>query len=58
MVGHAVPALVDAARGADLLVVGSRGRGAFSRLLLGSVSLGVPHLALCPVAVIRHPREY
>jgi nucleotide-binding universal stress UspA family protein len=58
MVGHAVPALVDAARGADLLAVGSRGRAAFSRLLLGSVSLGVLHLAPCPVAVIRHPREY
>jgi nucleotide-binding universal stress UspA family protein len=58
MVGHAVPALVDASRGTDLLVVGSRGRGAFSRLLLGSVSLGVLHLAACPVAVIRHPREY
>ena len=58
MVGHAVPALVDAARGADLLVVGSRGRGAFTRLLLGSVSLGVLHLADCPVAVVRHAREY
>jgi nucleotide-binding universal stress UspA family protein len=58
MVGHAVPALVDAARGADLLVVGSRGRAAFSRLLLGSVSLGVLHLAECPVAVVRHVSEY
>jgi nucleotide-binding universal stress UspA family protein len=58
MVGHAVPALVDAARGADLLVVGSRGRAAFSRLLLGSVSLGVLHLAECPVAVVRHASEY
>jgi nucleotide-binding universal stress UspA family protein len=48
MVGHAVPALVDAARGADLLAVGSRGRAAFSRLLLGSVSLGVLHLAPVP----------
>jgi nucleotide-binding universal stress UspA family protein len=57
MVGHAVPALAVAARGSDLLVVGSRGRGAFSRLLLGSVSLGVLHLAECPVAVVRHPHE-
>jgi nucleotide-binding universal stress UspA family protein len=57
MVGHAVPALVVAARGSDLLVVGSRGRGAFSRLLLGSVSLGVLHLADCPVAVVRHQNE-
>jgi nucleotide-binding universal stress UspA family protein len=58
MVGHAVPALVDAARGTDLLVVGSRGRGAFTRHLLGSVSLGVLHLAECPVAVVRHAHEY
>jgi nucleotide-binding universal stress UspA family protein len=56
MVGHPVPALVKACQGADLLVVGSRGHGAFSRLLLGSVSLGVLHLAPVPVAVVRHDR--
>jgi nucleotide-binding universal stress UspA family protein len=53
MVGHPVPALVKAAHGADLLVVGSRGHGAFTRMLLGSVSLGVLHLASGPVAVVR-----
>jgi nucleotide-binding universal stress UspA family protein len=54
MVGHPVPALVKASHGADLLVVGSRGHGAFTRMLLGSVSLGVLHLASGPVAVIRN----
>jgi nucleotide-binding universal stress UspA family protein len=57
MSGHPVPALVHASRGADLLVVGSRGMGAFSRMLLGSVSLGVLHLATGPVAVVRHDEE-
>lgn len=54
MVGHPVPALIKAAHGADLLVVGSRGHGAFTGRLLGSVSLGVLHLASGPVAVIRN----
>lgn len=46
-------ALVDAAEGADLLVVGSRGRGPIRRRLLGSVSHAVVHCAPCPVAVVR-----
>jgi nucleotide-binding universal stress UspA family protein len=51
-----VPAeeLVNAGREADLLVVGSRGVGGFSRLLLGSVSTQVVQHARCPVAVIPH----
>ncbi len=38
---------------ADLIIVGTRGLGAFKKLILGSVSNGVVSHAHCPVLVIR-----
>lgn len=51
--GHPVDVLCDQARGAALLVVGSRGRGGFRGLLLGSTSHGIVRHSPCPVAVVR-----
>ena len=48
-------ALIEAAKDADLLVVGSRGLGGFYRLLIGSVSSPVAHHAPCPVVVVPTP---
>jgi nucleotide-binding universal stress UspA family protein len=48
-----VPTLVDFSEEAEMIVVGSNGRGAVGRVLLGSVSSGVVRHAKCPVAVIR-----
>jgi nucleotide-binding universal stress UspA family protein len=46
-------ALVEAAKGADLVVVGSRGLGGFKGLVLGSVSHQVAQHAPCPVVIHR-----
>ena len=52
--GPSATVLLAAARVADFLVVGSRGLGGFSELLLGSVSHQCAHHAPCPVVIVRH----
>ena len=52
-VGDAAEALVDEAEGAELLVVGSRGRSGIASVLLGSVSRHVVSHAPCPVVVVK-----
>ena len=49
---NAAEALVELSAGCELLVVGSRGRGGFTSLLLGSVSHAAVLHARCPVVVI------
>ena len=51
--GLAAQVLVDEAKDADLLVVGSRGHGGFTGLLLGSVSQQCAHHAPCAVVIVR-----
>jgi nucleotide-binding universal stress UspA family protein len=54
--GDATQVLLDAARGAELLVVGSRGHGGFAGALLGSVSQHCAHHAPCPLVIVRERR--
>jgi nucleotide-binding universal stress UspA family protein len=49
----AVPTLAKLSEEADMVVVGSVGRGTVARMMLGSVSSGVVRSAKCPVAIIR-----
>jgi nucleotide-binding universal stress UspA family protein len=53
VMGHPAKVLLDASADAELLVVGSRGRGGFTGMLLGSVSQHVIARAACPVVVVR-----
>ncbi|MEV7970068.1 universal stress protein [Sphaerisporangium sp. NPDC088356] len=56
--GHAAPALSDASREADLVVVGSRAHGTFGHAFTGSIAHGVLHHARCPVAIVRPRRPH
>ena len=57
LIGLPGPVLADLAAEHALLVVGSRGRGGFTGLLLGSVSHAVIHRSPCPVVVVRPAGE-
>jgi nucleotide-binding universal stress UspA family protein len=53
--GSAAQVLLNAAKDADLLVVGNRGHGGLADALIGSVSVRCLHHATCPVVIIRTP---
>jgi len=50
--GFVVEELISAAKDADMLVVGSRGAGGFTRLMMGSVAGQVAQHAYCPVLIV------
>jgi nucleotide-binding universal stress UspA family protein len=51
--GNAASVLINASKGADLLVLGNRGYGGFTEALLGSVSQHAVQQATCPVVIVR-----
>jgi nucleotide-binding universal stress UspA family protein len=55
--GPAAQTLIEAGREAELLVLGSRGRGGFLGLLLGSVSQQLAHHPPCPVVILPPPED-
>jgi nucleotide-binding universal stress UspA family protein len=55
--GDPTESLVEATKGASLLVLGIRGRSAFAGLLLGSVSQGAAASAHCPVVLVKRSDE-
>ncbi|MHB6904702.1 universal stress protein [Streptomyces sp. DB-54] len=55
LLGHPVEELAKASAHARCLVVGTRGRGGFTGMLLGSVSQGMLHYAQCPVIAVPQP---
>jgi nucleotide-binding universal stress UspA family protein len=55
--GDPTESLVEASRGANLLVLGTRGRSAFAGLLLGAVSQGAAATAHCPVVLVKRSDE-
>jgi nucleotide-binding universal stress UspA family protein len=50
--GFVVEELIDAGKDADMIVVGSRGAGGFTRLMMGSVAAQVAQHAHCPVLIV------
>jgi nucleotide-binding universal stress UspA family protein len=56
-VGGPVKALLEQSKAADTIVLGSRGRGGFADLMVGSTTLHVAAHAVCPVIAIPHPSD-